>query len=491
MEKAFWTKEHLWKEVRIFVYCLLAAGAGALLGSHSWAAHPASMTVAAAAPSISAGSLNTTFAPVVDKALPAVVNISSAKKTRVTSQDFPQLDPFFRQFFGRDFGRGFGPSVPRSRIEKSLGSGVIVRSDGYILTNNHVIDGATDITITLNDKRELKAKIVGGDAKTDIAVLKVDAKDLPTIPFADSSKAHVGDIVLAMGNPFGLGQTVTMGIISAQGRTNLGIEDYEDFIQTDAPINPGNSGGALVNASGELLGINTAIIGNSGGNQGVGFAVPINLARNVMNQVMEHGKVTRGYLGVMPQNITPALAKSLNLNGTNGVLIGDVTPGTPAAKAGIERGDVILEVDGQKVEDSNQLRMKISLMPPGTLTHLKVLHNGVEKNVNVTLAELPNSNDGSSRQFRGQNGEDNASGSLEGVTVEPSKERGVVVTDVDPSSPAAAAGLREGDVIQEVNRVPVAGVSEFQRAMQKASGGSVLLLVSRGGYTLYIAVPMN
>jgi serine protease Do len=482
------------KETRIFVYCLLAAGAGAAAGSHSWAAHPPAVaTVAAATAPSTAGSIETSFAPVVERALPAVVNISSSKATRISEREAPfQMDPFFRQFFGRDFdGQQFGGRngreniLPQKRFEHSLGSGVIVRPDGYILTNNHVIDGATDITVTLNDKRELKAKLIGGDSKTDIAVLKVDASNLPALPFADSAKGHVGDLVLAMGNPFGLGQTVTMGIISAQGRANLGIEDYEDFIQTDAAINPGNSGGALINARGELIGINTAILsGGSGGNQGVGFAVPANLARNVMNQVVEHGKVVRGYLGVLPQDVTPAMAKAFHLNQSGGVLMGDVTAGTPAAQAGIERGDVILEVDGQRVEDSNQLKLRISQMAPGTSVRLRVLHAGSERTVTAKLAELPAA---AGRGVTEKNGDTGTSSALDGVSVEAAKN-GVVVTDVSPGSPAAEAGLREGDVIQEVNRGRVSSVADFDRAVRNAGGGTTLLLVNRGGYTMYLAV---
>jgi serine protease Do len=486
------------KETRIFVYCLLAAGAGAAIASHSWAERPPAVApVAAAAPaSVTPGTIETSFAPVVERALPAIVNISSSKASKVSQLELPEMDPFFRQFFGRDFdgqqfggrnGRGNnrGNILPQKRFEHSLGSGVIVRSDGYILTNNHVIDGATDINVTLNDKRELKAKLVGGDSKTDIAVLKVDAANLPALPFADSAKGHVGDLVLAMGNPFGLGQTVTMGIISAQGRANLGIEDYEDFIQTDAAINPGNSGGALINARGELIGINTAILsGGSGGNQGVGFAVPVNLARNVMTQVMDHGKVVRGYLGVLPQDVTPVMAKAFNLKQSGGVLMGDVTAGTPAAQAGIERGDVILEVDGQKVEDSNQLKLRISQMSPGTSVKLRILHDGSERSVTAKLAEMPAS---VGRGATEKNGDTGTSSALDGVSVEASKN-GVVVTDVAEGSSAAQAGLRQGDVIQEVNRGRVSSVADFDRAVHNAGGGTTLLLVKRGEYTLYLAI---
>ena len=498
----------IWKESRIFAYCLLAAGLGALVGSHSWAAKPPIQSVSAAG--YAPVAMESSFAPVVDRALPAVVNISSSKTTK-TSEVMPsesEMDPFFRQFFGQQFfggdensgnsgRRGNRFNMPRNRTEHSLGSGVIVRSDGYLLTNNHVIDGANEVTVTLGDKREFKAKVIGADPKTDIAVLKIDASNLPTLPLADSAKARVGDIVLAMGNPFGLGQTVTMGIISAQGRNNLGIEDYEDFIQTDAPINPGNSGGALINTRGELVGINTAILANNGGNQGVGFAVPMNLAHSVMTQVMEHGKVVRGYLGVVPENITPALASAFHLNGSqNGVLIGDVTADAPAGKAGIKRGDVITEVNGEKIETANQLRMRISLMAPGSTANLKVLHDGSEKMVAVNLGELP----GTAARAAEHGEEGGSASALEGVTVEPldaqtaqelklpAGTHGVVASDVEQDSAAYSAGLRQGDVIQEVNRKPVTSVDQFESAMHNVSGGNVLLLVNRNGFTQYIAI---
>ena len=483
--------ETFWKESRIFVFCLAAAGVGAVIGSGGWAAHP----VSAAAPSIvTPGSLETSFAPVVEKALPAVVNISSSKATKVSAEGMPQqMDPMFRQFFGDQFGgreqgreQGRGSEAPRKQYEHSLGSGVVVRSDGYILTNNHVIDGANEITVTFDNKREMKAKLVGTDAKTDIAVLKVDATNLPTIALSDSSQARVGDVVLAMGSPFGLKQTVTMGIVSARGRTGLGIEDYEDFIQTDASINPGNSGGALLNTRGELIGINTAILANNGGNQGVGFAIPANLAHSVMTQVMEHGKVVRGYLGLLPQDITPAMAQALHSKQNEGVLIGDVTAGAPAAAAGLQRGDVILDLNGQKVDDSNQLRMKVSLTPPGTTVQLKVLHDGSEKTVAVKLAEMPANLGGSAE--KSEEGSNGATSALEGVSVEASKGHGVTVTDVDQGSPAATAGLREGDTILEVNRAAVSSVADFDKAMRNVSNGATLLLVKRGENTFYVAV---
>jgi serine protease Do len=484
-----------WKESRIFAFCLVSASVGAIIGSGLWAEHsPALAPVAAASTAaVTPGSIETSFAPVVDRALPAVVNISSSKATKVSAEEMPQMDPFFRQFFGEEFGgrgsggRGqdHGSMTPRKQYEHSLGSGVVVRSDGYILTNNHVIDGANEITVTFGDKREMKAKLVGTDPKTDVAVLKVDATNLPTIAMADSSSARVGDIVLAMGSPFGLKQTVTMGIVSARGRTGLGIEDYEDFIQTDASINPGNSGGALLNTRGELIGINTAILANNGGNQGVGFAIPANLARSVMTQVMEHGKVVRGYLGLLPQDITPAMAQALHSKQAEGVLIGDVTAGAPAAAAGLQRGDVILDLNGKKLDDSNQLRMRVSMTPPGTTVQLRVLHDGSEKTVAVKLAEMP-ANLGGSVEKSEEGGA--AASALDGVSVEAAKGRGVTVTSVDQGSPAAEAGLHEGDTILEVNRASVSSVADFDKAMRNVSSGATLLLVKRGDNTFYIAV---
>ena len=435
------------------------------------------------------------FAPIVKEVLPNVVNISSSKVVRTPNQmpEGMQSDPFFQQFFGHGSGR---PEIPKNRREQSLGSGVIVSPEGYVLTNNHVVDGATDVKVTLSDKRELKAQIVGTDPKTDVAVLKLEGSNFPAITLGDSSKVQVGDYALAIGDPFGVGQTVTMGIVSAKGRGNLGIEDYEDFIQTDAPINPGNSGGALVNDRGELVGINTAILSHgSGGNEGIGFAIPVNLARNVMGQILDHGKVTRGYLGVVIQPISPAMAKQLGLSKLQGALVGDVSSKGPAQAAGVQRGDVILSIDGKPVNDSNELRNTVSMMQPGETVKLEVSRNGSTKDLNVKLGELPLSKqDAAESQHEGASKD-----ALEGVSVEnldaetaaqlqlPDSTKGVVVTGIDPASPKAESGLQKRDVIQEVNHQPVHNVAEFEQAMRKA-GGSALLLVNRGGTTLFIAV---
>jgi serine protease Do len=401
-------------------------------------------------------------------------------------------DPFFQQFFGQGFGNR--PEIPKERREQSLGSGVIVSPEGYVLTNNHVVEGATDVKVTLSDKRELKAQIVGTDPKTDVAVLKLEGSNFPAITLGNSSGVQIGDYALAIGDPFGVGQTVTMGIVSAKGRGNLGIEDYEDFIQTDAPINPGNSGGALVNDRGELVGINTAILSHgSGGNEGIGFAIPINLAKSVMNQILDHGKVTRGYLGVVVQPITPAMAKALGQSEPKGVLVGDVSAKGPAQASGVERGDIILELNGNAINDSNELRNTISMMQPGEPVKLQIVRNGSTQNLTVKLGELPNSKE------QAENSQEGASkDAFEGVSVDnldantakqlglPASTKGVVVTGIDPASPKADSGLREGDVIQEVNHLPVHNIGEFQEAMRKA-GNSALLLVDRRGTTLFIA----
>jgi serine protease Do len=434
------------------------------------------------------GPSRSSYAPVLKNVLPSVVNISSSKVVKAR-HEMSQMNPFFQQFFGD----GQGPfQAPRDRREKSLGSGVIVSPEGYILTNNHVVDGATEVKVTLSDKHEYDARIIGTDPKTDIAVLKIDAPNLKPVALADSSKVEVGDTALAIGDPFGVGQTVTRGIISATGRGNLGIEDYEDFIQTDAPINPGNSGGALINDRGELVGINTAILTHSEGSEGIGFAVPANLARQVMDQILKKGKVVRAYMGILPQDVTPDMAKAFGQKEARGVVVGDVTANSPAQNGGVQRGDILLEVNGRPVANANELRMTISMMQPGTDVKLKVLREGNEHDINVKLAEMP------TETAMARPHSDDSTKALEGVQVSnlspemadqlglPSSAKGVVVTDVDPSNKIADSGLRKGDVIQEVNHQPVKNVSEFQSALKKG-GSDPLLLVNREGRTLFIA----
>jgi serine protease Do len=488
--KGIWTRPRA-----AVIAAVMAAGLGALAtagAEHLSSANPpASFRYA----SPDESSSRNTFAPVVKKVLPAVVNVSSAKIVKTQGMMPGNMDPFFRQFFGDDDGAPFGSNgrAPRQQREQGVGSGVIVSPEGYILTNNHVVDGATDVRVTLSDKREFKARIVGTDPKTDLAVLKIDASNLPSVVIGDSDKVQVGDYALAVGNPFGLGGTVTMGIISATGRGNLGIEDYEDFIQTDAPINPGNSGGALVNDRGDLIGINTAILSHSEGNQGIGFAIPVSVARNVTDQILRNGKVTRAYLGVMSEEVTPALAQAFHEKEVGGALVAQVTPDSPASHAGIEKGDIILSVNGKLVNDSAQLRMTISLMQPGAPVSVKLLRDGAEREVTAHLAEMPT-------QTAKAAGEPDASQTgMDGVSVEdvsardahqlglPPDTAGVVVTGVDPASQAAANGLRRGDVILEVNRKPVRNTAEFEQAL-KHSTAETLLLVNRQGSTLYLAV---
>ena len=398
-----------------------------------------------------------TFAPVVTKVAPSVVSINTSKTVRIPRG--------LRDFFGMP-----GPGAGRER-ERGLGSGVIVSEDGYILTNRHVIDAADEIVVHLADQKEFKAKKIGADPGTDVAVLKIDAKGLPVLPFADSDKARVGDVVLAVGNPFGLTQTVTMGIVSGLGRGGMGIVDYENFIQTDASINPGNSGGALVDMSGRLLGINTAIFSRTGGNQGIGFAVPSNLAQEVLKSIRETGRVIRGYLGTVIQPVTPELASAFNLKEATGALVSDVSPGSPADKAGIQHGDVITTLDAKKVEGPRELRLMIGGMQPGTKAVMKLLRNGQEKEVTVTLGELPQKDAAIS-----SNGDSTPAPSiLEGMRVAdlddeareaihaPASLKGAVIVEIDPDSDAYRAGLRQGFVIEEIDRKPVKSAADAMR----------------------------
>lgn len=455
----------------------------------------------ALAASVEQGQL-VTFAPVVKRVMPAVVNISSSKVVK-TREQTPGMfeDPFFRQFFG---GRSPQFQQPRERKAQSLGSGVVVSPDGYILTNNHVVDGATEVKVSFSDKRELPAKIVGTDPLTDIAVLKISERNLPALPFSDSSRAEVGDVVLAVGNPFGLHQTVTMGIVSATGRSGLGIERFEDFIQTDAPINPGNSGGALINTRGELVGINTAILaGESGGNQGIGFAIPVNLARNVMDQILKTGKAQHGYIGILLDDVTAEKAKAFGLGANaHGVAIAEVTKDSPASKAGLQAGDVITALDGHPVDDLQTFRVRIAGMAPGATANLTVFRNGRETQVPVTLGTA------SPNQIAGGDNQDNLprggeKGALQGLSVEglspeirrqlqvPEDVTGVIVTEVDPDSPAAEAGLQQGDVIVQANHKKVSSVDQFNSAVRQGGGsnGATLLLVKRGAGSTFIVVP--
>ena len=462
------------------------------VGTSAAAATPAPAAAPAGATARTIGAGGDSYAPIVDRIAPAVVTIRSEKRIRNVSQDLPD-DPLFRQFFGQ---RGPGPRVMPERREGALGSGVIVRADGYVLTNHHVIDGADQVRIELSDGRSLKAQVVGSDAPSDLAVLKIDGHDLHTLTLGDSEQVRVGDVVLALGNPLGVGQTVTMGIVSAKGRaTGMGDGSFEDFIQTDAPINQGNSGGALVSTRGELVGINSQILSPSGGNIGIGFAIPANMARNVMTQLIDKGHVRRGMLGVTVQPMTSELARSLGIGEVTGALVSGVQPGSPADKSGVKRGDVITAVNGQEVKDSNVLRNHVAELQPGSRVELSVLRNGKPQSLTLTLAELSASR-GTSEDDGDQGQRPDGTGfgmAVEPLTRDSARElnlevaSGVLVTGVQPSGRAAEAGLRSGDVIDEVDGKHVDSVDALRSAL-KAGDRPALLLVHRSDTTLFLTL---
>jgi serine protease Do len=507
MQGSFWRRSRFGKRlVYSFLALSLAIGVGSYLTVDGVRADAAA---AAAVPDLpppdrdlGAAQLpeSGTFAPLVKKAAPAVVSVQSTRVAKIpTMSNMPEGFPF-DFFFGP---RGPGQEeMPQERRQRGVGSGVIFSSDGYILTNHHVIEDAEEVRVQLLDEREFDAKVVGSDAKTDIAVLKVEGANLPTLPLGNSAAVEVGDIVLAIGNPFGIGQTVTMGIVGATGR-EFGImaqqAGYEDFIQTDAAINPGNSGGALINTRGQLVGINTAILSRSGGNQGVGFAVPVNLAHHVTKQLVEHGRVQRGFMGVGIQDVSLAMSKTLDLPDSHGAVITGVNEGGPAAEAGLKQYDVIRSIDGREIRDSRELRLAVANHAPGDTVDVAVLRDGSEQSFEVRLEEFPDDDAVAREQGRGEE----SGGALEGVTVdnitpqvaqrlelEPGVE-GVVVTRVSPNSPAAEAGLTTGDVIEEVNRQPVASTSEFRSAMGAVEEDeAVMLLVhSRRGSHFVVIEP--
>lgn len=447
-------------------------------------------------PTINDGT-RTSYADIVDRVAPAVVKVNVQVKAK-PNQQTNSLEDFFK-------GNPPAPQGQRPQLERGVGSGVIVSADGTILTNNHVVEGATKIEIEMNDKRVFQAKIVGSDSLTDLAVLKIEAKDLPHLSLGDSDKVRVGDIILAIGNPLGIGQTVTAGIISAKGRrTGLSDGSFEDFLQIDAPINRGNSGGALVSLNGELIGINSQILSPSGGNIGIGFSIPSNMAKSIMEQLLKDGKVKRGQLGVGIQSITEELAKNLELKDKKGVIVGSVKPGSSSDKAGVKRGDIITAINGEKVEDGNTLRNKVAQTAPGTTLTLTVLRDGKELELRATLDEFQpetaqKEDGGGNKAPTNQSTENGKLGlALQPLTPEISKKlelpadsKGVVVTDVDPEGPAAAEGVVKGDVIFEINRQPVEKVEDVQSALEKSGEKPALLLVGRGGRTVFVTVEPN
>jgi serine protease Do len=486
--------------VGVILGLVVASDLGWLPFGHAVPDAPTATKPAVVAPPAAGSDRN--FVEVAKAVTPTVVNISTTRISRMPeghAGGAPFDDPFFKRFFGDELFRRF--EAPKDRRERSLGSGVIADANGYIITNNHVVSKADEIRILFSDKRSLTAKVVGTDPKTDIAVIKVDAKDLPTIPWADSDKLQVGEYVLAIGNPFGLNQTVTMGIVSAVGRANVGIAEYEDFIQTDAAINPGNSGGALVNARGELIGINTAIFSQSGGYMGIGFAVPSNMVRSVMDQLIKGGKVVRGYLGVSIQELTQDLARQFGVAEAKGVLVSDVLADSPAKRAKLERGDVIVEFDGRAVENPTQFRNLVAQTPIGKKVRVKFLRGGKERDLEVTIAEQPKTS-AQSDSPGDEGGEARASGAFAGMDVReltpelarrfnlPREEKGgVIVARVVEGSPAGEAGLQVGDLITEINRKPIAGLRDFQSVTGSlAAREPALVLVIRNGRNFYLTI---
>ncbi len=420
---------------------------------------------------------------------PAVVNISSTRTIKMHGSSPFFDDPMFRRFFGDEYGKF---NIPKEHKQSGLGSGVIVDKDGYILTNNHVIKGADEIKVKLSDKREFKGKVVGTDTKTDLAVIKIDSNHLPVVKWGDSDRLKVGETVIAIGNPYGLTQTVTSGIVSATGRANVGIADYEDFIQTDAAINPGNSGGALVNVKGELVGINTAIFSTSGGYQGIGFSIPSNMARVVMENLIKKGKVIRGWLGVSIQPVTPELAKQFNLRDDKGVLIGDVVEDSPAEKAGIQRGDVIIEYDGREATDPANLRNMVANTPPNKEVTIKLIREGSLKSIKVIIAELPSDMQKQpvavDNKIKGVYVQDITPEMRKSLNI-PKRISGVIVSDIESGSPAEGV-LMKNDVIMEVNRKKINNLKDYEAAGAKIkSDSNVLLLVFRSGSAIYITLP--
>ena len=433
------------------------------------------------------------YAAAVERVAPAVVTIRSERRARAPRQHPFLNDPFFREFFGDRFGN----STPQPRIERGLGSGVIVNRDGFVLTNHHVVDGASEIEVELSDRRTFTAKVVGSDPPSDLAVLRIEGSALPFMPLGNSDRTRVGDVVLAVGNPLGVGQTVTSGIISAKGRaTGLSDGSFEDFIQTDASINRGNSGGALVNTNGEWIGINSQILSPSGGSIGIGFAIPSNMARTVMEELVRTGHVRRAQLAVGIQPVTAEIASSLGLKDATGVIVNAVVPGGPADKAGVKTGDVIVAFQGRPVSDGNDLRNRVASTAPGTRATVTVVREGRRMEIPVVLAELKS--EGVAAEPATGGGQ--PQGGALGIGVEPltsdiasqlglaQSVKGLVVTGVDPEGPAAEAGLERGDVIEQIDRKPVRTTGELRSAVARAGSKPVLLLLNRRGQNFFATV---
>ncbi len=431
------------------------------------------------------------FTELVEKVKPAVVNISTTSTVRVPGHPFRHFfGPKEENPFGDFFKRFFGDIPDRQFKQQSLGSGFIVDKNGYIMTNNHVVENADEIKVKLSEGKEYKAKVIGRDSKTDLALIKISSLfgDLPTLPLGDSEKVKVGEWVLAIGNPFGLEETVTKGIISATGRV-IGSGPYDNFLQTDAPINPGNSGGPLINLKGEVIGINTAIVASG---QGIGFAIPSNMAKRVLNQLKDKGKVIRGWIGVSIQNITPEMAEAFKLKEPRGALVGDVVPGSPAEAGGIQRGDVIVSFDGKEIKDASDLPRVVAETPLKKTVAVRVIREGKEIDIKVTVAEMEEEKAASLRQ---KTPERDLGMTVDEITPRRVREfnlkdrAGVVIVEVSPDSPAEEAELRAGDVIKEIGRRTIRSLKDYQEAMvREQKGRSLLLFIRRQGQTFYISI---
>lgn len=496
----------IWNQLSYRLLVLILAGSAAIAGSAVAVSHLTAAEAEAGgeklnipvdeSPVSRPGGVHASYAPIIKQVAPAVVKIVTTTENPGAMHPPGFDDPFWGHFFGGPFGQIFPQQPPGPQREHGLGSGVIVTKDGYILTNNHVVDGAKEVKVTLQDGREFTAKVVGRDPKSDVAVVKIEAHDLPVVPMADSAKVEVGDVVLAIGNPFGVGQTVTEGIVSAKDRGNMGIEDYEDFIQTDAAINPGNSGGALVDVDGRLIGINTAILSRTGGNQGIGFAIPSDLARSVMESLVRYGHVTRGYLGLMIQDVTPALAKEFKFGARKGALVGDVVADGPAAKAGFKDGDVVVEFNHRPVTDARELRLTVAETKPGTAVPVKIWRGGETRTLEVTIKQLPGTEQ--LAQNNPQNQEDQ--GTLNGVAVGdldqqtrqefnvPDSVKGAVITEVQPGSASEEAGLKPGEVIEEINHHAVKNAEDAVHLTEHARDKHTLVRVWENGGSHYVVV---
>ena len=495
MKKVLKTKMKL--IVTGWLLLLLVTGSVVLVDQHSVQAAPE----APQAPEpVSNGiskltNISRVFAEVAKKVKPTVVSITTEKVIKYPQQQYPRRGPSQQNPFDDFFDRFFRfPAPEGEQRQKALGSGVIMTPDGYIVTNNHVVANFDKIKVTLADERTFDAEVVGTDPKSDMAVIKIDAKDLPAVKVGDSDKAEVGEWVLAIGNPMGFAHTVTAGIISAKGRSNLRLADYEDFIQTDAAINPGNSGGALVNLNGELVGINTAIASQTGTYIGIGFAIPINMAKNIMESLVNKGKVVRGWLGVYIQDIGDELADAMGLKDTKGSLISSVVEDSPSEKAGLKAGDVIIRLDKEKIKDSNHLRNIIAGLLPGTTVKVEVIRNKKKRVISVKLGELEDKEQVAEKSAKQK--QEKMGLKVEALTRElaqqygyDAKKKGVIVTEVKPGGPAARGTVREGDLILELNRKEIKSITAYEKAIASVKpGDTILVLLNRRGSVFFVGV---